>query len=105
MRLPAEAPRPGEAAATGLARMFVHTRVRICRETLREHYWNGRAGRLARREVCLKEYRGVWLVEARRGDAYGGSRSWWFDSQAEARRWLARCLDDGVGGWRRVDHP
>jgi len=85
--------------------MFVHTRVRICRETLREHYWNGRAGRLARREVCLKEYRGVWLVEARRGDAYGGSRSWWFDSQAEARRWLARCLDDGVGGWRRVDHP
>jgi hypothetical protein len=67
-----------------------------------ERWWNGSWGRLVRRDVFLREHRGRWQVETRQGGAEGRGRAWTFDDEQEARRWLARCLDDGRGGWRQV---
>jgi len=35
----------------------------------RKHYWNGKWGRLARRDILVFEDGGAWLVEAREGGA------------------------------------
>ena len=47
----------------------------------RKHYWNGKWGRLARRDILVFEDGGAWLVEAREGGADGKSR--WFELPGE----------------------
>jgi hypothetical protein len=47
----------------------------------RKHYWNGKWGRLARRDILVFEDGGAWLVEAREGGADGKSR--WFELPSE----------------------
>jgi len=47
----------------------------------RKHLWNGRWGRLARRDIFLREDGGRWYIEDRRGGAEGTST--WFDYDDE----------------------
>ena len=47
----------------------------------RKHYWNGKWGRLARRDILVFEDGGNWLVEAREGGADGKSR--WYELPSE----------------------
>lgn len=68
-----------------------------------ERWWNGRWGKLARRDVVLRQ-RGAWfVVEAWQGGPDSTPRTWTFPNEDQASAWLRRCLDDGLGGWQRVD--
>jgi hypothetical protein len=40
----------------------------------RKHWWNARWGRLARRDLYLREDAGIWLVEDRVGGPDGKSQ-------------------------------
>jgi hypothetical protein len=68
-----------------------------------ERWWDGTWGQRARRVVLLTEHPARWYVQARRGEAEGQACTWMFFDEEEARAWLARCLDGGQHGWRRVD--
>jgi hypothetical protein len=63
-------------------------------------WWNGRYGRLARRDVWLKSDRTTWRVEARDGD--GDSRVCGRDypDEAAARAMVAEVLARGSDEWR-----
>ena len=70
---------------------------------LHGRWWNGRFGRIARRDIWLKtDGDGHWKVEARQGD--GDSRVWchWHDTEAEARTEIAAMMDrsGGPAAWR-----
>jgi hypothetical protein len=67
----------------------------------RKHYWNGRWGRLARRDVLLFEDAGQWLVEDRVGGAEGRSRRMDFDKEDEALDRVRDLLADG-DEWREL---
>jgi hypothetical protein len=43
----------------------------------RKHYWNGRMGRLVRRDIYLYEDAGTWWVQARHGGDDGVSQ--WYE--------------------------
>jgi hypothetical protein len=60
-----------------------------------ERWWNGRFGRLARRDVWL--YRSTtWRVESREGDADSGrGNTWTYDDEDQARAMVRRLLDTG----------
>jgi hypothetical protein len=67
----------------------------------RKFWWNGKWGRLARRDVLLYEDRGTWWVEAREGGTEGHSR--WFEFAAEdAAMDCVRALVAGNERWREV---
>ena len=69
----------------------------------RKHYWNGKWGRLARRDILVFEDGGTWLVEAREGGADGKSR--WFELPSEdmaldcVRNFITLSKMDG---WREL---
>ena len=68
-------------------------------------WWNGRFGRLARRDLWLKyDGDGHWKVEARQGD--GDSRVWcrWHDSEILARAEIGAMMarSGGADGWRDI---
>jgi len=65
-------------------------------------WWNGRFGRMARGDVRLVEQAGCWTVEIVEGGSEGGSTSWDYTSEAEARAFVARCLETGGDGWREL---
>jgi hypothetical protein len=71
---------------------------------LRGRWWNGRFGRLVRRDIwLLTETDGTtWRVEARTGD--GDSRKWHGDyaDERQARGVIAGMMDrtGGPGEWR-----
>jgi hypothetical protein len=48
----------------------------------RRWWWNGRWGRLARRDVIVHEHEGRWFVQARKGGAEGHSN--WAEAASEA---------------------
>jgi hypothetical protein len=64
-------------------------------------WWNGRWGRLARRDIWLKQ-KHVWRVEARTGD--GDAHVWThgYPTEAEARTVIRAMIDrnGGPGEWR-----
>ena len=68
-----------------------------------ERWWNGRWGRLARRDVWLKKDIS-WRVEARQGD--GDAQIWSHDypTEADARAALKAMIErtGGAGEWRRL---
>ena len=76
-------------------------------------WWNGRWGRLARREVFLKSADGQWtdgeradgdwVVELRRGGEGGRTRTRTFGSETEALDWIENAVLEADGGWRQVD--
>src|SRR5262245_58684982 len=67
------------------------------------HWWNGRWGRLARRDVFVRPADEGGQVELRRGGEGGRSRSRTFASKTEAAGWVLTVLLETDGGWREVD--
>jgi hypothetical protein len=67
----------------------------------RKFWWNGKWGRLARRDVLLYEDGGAWWVEAREGGAEGRSR--WFEfADEDAATDCVRMLIAGTERWREL---
>jgi hypothetical protein len=70
--------------------------------------WNGRFGRLARRDIWLRRDDGPhgeplrWTVEIRLGDADGEHADWTYDSEADALAMVRRCIDTGGDGWQEL---
>jgi hypothetical protein len=66
-----------------------------------ERWWNGRYGRLARRDMwCYKEVTTTWRVECRKGDADSGkTKTWNLTDENDARALVQRLLDTGGDGW------
>jgi hypothetical protein len=67
----------------------------------RRHWWNGRWGRLARRDVFLRVDGDVWWVEERAGGQEGSSRRWEFGDEDQALD-VVRALLAGGDGWREL---
>ncbi|MEV0731966.1 hypothetical protein [Polymorphospora sp. NPDC050346] len=67
----------------------------------RKHWWNGKWGRLARRDVYLRADGDRWHVEQRAGGADGVPRFYEFDSEDDALD-AVRALLDGPGTWREL---
>ena len=67
----------------------------------RKHYWNGRWGRLARRDVLLFEDAGRWTVESRIGGTEGRSAWAEFDDEDAALDHV-RDLLAGTDDWREL---
>ena len=68
----------------------------------RKYWWNGKWGRLARRDLLLYEDGGQWWVQAREGGAEGRSR--WLDFPDEDRAVdCVRALMTGTDRWREMD--
>src|SRR5258706_4023851 len=53
-------------------------------------WWNGRFGRLARRDVRLSDAGGRWTVEAVEGGVDGRSASWAYTTEEAARAQVDR---------------
>jgi hypothetical protein len=68
----------------------------------RKHWWNGKWGRLARRDVYLRADADQWFVEQRAGGAEGVSRFYEFDGEDEAYE-AVRLMLDGPDDWRQLD--
>ena len=67
----------------------------------RKQWWNGRWGRIARRDLYLREDAGVWLVEDRLGGADGRSQFYeHHDEDAALER--VRVLMAASDGWQEV---
>jgi hypothetical protein len=70
-----------------------------------ERWWNGRFGRLARRDVWLYQST-TWRVESREGDGDSGrGNTWTFDDEEQARAMVRRLLETGGDGWRDLAGP
>jgi hypothetical protein len=69
------------------------------------HWWNGRWGRLARRDVWLHRDDDSWIVAARQGD--GESNVWHSkpSSEAQARTLVADLLARGGEHWTDLTTP
>lgn len=65
------------------------------------HWWNGRWGRIARRDVYLRTENGTFVVEARAGGADGESRTWTPPSEEHALLLVEDLLSD-QDGWREL---
>jgi hypothetical protein len=65
-----------------------------------QRWWNGRWGRLARRDVRLVHQQ-RWTVEAVDGGVEGKVKTWTFDSEDQARELVNRLLAVG-DGWREI---
>ncbi|MFC8850042.1 MULTISPECIES: hypothetical protein [unclassified Micromonospora] len=67
----------------------------------RKHWWNGKWGRLARRDVFLRVDGDRWHVEQRAGGAEGVSQFYEYPSVEEAEE-TVRALLAGADGWREL---
>ncbi|HYN95461.1 MAG TPA: hypothetical protein VES42_16555 [Pilimelia sp.] len=67
----------------------------------RKHWWNGKWGHLARRDVFLRTDGARWHVELRAGGAEGVSTFYDFATEDEAFD-AARDLLIGPGTWREL---
>lgn len=65
----------------------------------RKHYWNGRWGRLARKDVLLYEDAGRWTVQLRTGGVEGRSKQDEFDHEDAALDRVRDLVGDGED-WR-----
>jgi hypothetical protein len=65
-------------------------------------WWNGRWGRLARRDIWLRALT-TWRVEVRQGDAdTGTTKHWDFANEKAAREFVDRLILTGGDGWRDI---
>ena len=67
----------------------------------RKFWWNGRWGRLARRDILVYEDGGQWWVEAREGGVEGRCR-WLECVDEDAALDVVRGLMAGTDGWREL---
>jgi hypothetical protein len=67
----------------------------------RKHWWNGKWGRLARRDVFLRTDGGRWYVEQRAGGAEGISRHYEYGDEDDAYE-AVRGLLVGPDNWREL---
>ena len=67
----------------------------------RKHWWNGRWGRLGRRDVFLRTDGDQWHVEQRAGGVDGVSRYVEFDTE-DAAYDAVRALLAGQEDWREL---
>lgn len=67
----------------------------------RKHWWNGKWGRIARKDVFLRVNGDTWHVEARAGGAEGASRFFEFGGEDEALD-AVRTMLTGPGTWREL---
>ena len=67
----------------------------------RAHYWNGRWGRLGRRDIYLRVDADRWYVEDRSGGADGDS-SWYELDTEDAAVDRVRAQMSAGDGWRRL---
>jgi len=70
----------------------------------RKHWWNGRWGQAARRDVYLRLHGGRWQVEQRAGGGDGVSQFYDVDSREEADD-LVRQLLNTDDRWRELSPP
>jgi hypothetical protein len=67
----------------------------------RKHFWNGRWGRLARRDLYLREDAGIWVIEDREGGADGRGRYYEHHDEDAALDHVRDLLAMG-DGWREL---
>lgn len=67
----------------------------------RRRWWNGRFGKLARRDIFIRVDGDMWLVELREGGGEGRSRFLDADDEDGALE-VARDLMIGSDGWREL---
>ncbi|GIF69539.1 hypothetical protein Ais01nite_75740 [Asanoa ishikariensis] len=67
----------------------------------RKHWWNGKWGRAARRDVYLRIDADTWHVEQRAGGADGVSHFYEFESEEDAYD-RVRALLVGPFEWREL---
>ena len=65
------------------------------------HWWNGRWGRLARRDIYLRTDGDRYAVEAREGGADGTTRTWYPPTEEDALQLVDDLLSD-QDGWREL---
>jgi hypothetical protein len=67
-----------------------------------QRWWNGRFGRLARRDVWL-ERDTTWRVRARDGDGDSPTKTWTFNNRAEADALVHRLITaEPADGWKDI---
>ncbi|GIH20923.1 hypothetical protein [Rugosimonospora africana] len=74
-------------------------------ERRRRHWWNGKWGRIARRDVFLSldDGTGLWWVEAREGGAEGRQVRQEFDCEPDALRRIRRLTEGSpIDNWREM---
>ncbi len=81
--------------------LFVHLFDKILDMEQRKHWWNGKWGRLARRDVFLRVNADRWHVEQRAGGAEGVSQFYEYSSVEEAEE-TVRALLHGTDTWREL---
>ncbi|MEU4243106.1 hypothetical protein [Actinoplanes sp. NPDC026619] len=65
------------------------------------HWWNGRWGRIARRDIHLRAEGDRYVVEAREGGADGTTRTWSPPTEKDALQFIDDLLSD-QDGWREL---
>ena len=65
------------------------------------HWWNGRWGRIARRDIYLRAEGDRYAVEAREGGAEGTTRTWHPPTKKDALSLLDDLMSD-QDGWREL---
>jgi hypothetical protein len=71
----------------------------------RRHWWNGKWGRLARRDVVVyvDDETQKWTVEAREGGVEGDSRWWELNCEADAMQLVEGLTEPTVvDAWREL---
>ena len=66
-------------------------------------FWNGKVGRLARRDVEIHHEPESWAVEARQGGPEGESKRWAAGTEDQARK-MAEHLMRTDERWRSMDY-
>ena len=67
----------------------------------RKHWWNGKWGRVARKDVYLRVSGDQWYVEQRAGGSDGASHFFEFDNE-DAAVDMIRALLNGPDEWREL---
>jgi hypothetical protein len=70
----------------------------------RKHWWNGKWGRAARRDVYLRTNGDAWHVEQRAGGAEGVSHFYEYETEEDAYD-RVRALLVGPFEWRELSRP
>jgi hypothetical protein len=68
----------------------------------RKHWWNGKWGRLVRRDVYLRTDGDRWHVEQRAGGAEGVSQFYEYGSEDEAYDLVRALLAGPDDNWREL---
>jgi len=71
------------------------------RMELVQRWWNGRFGRLARRDIWL-EREVIWHVRARNGDGDSKIKAWTYTDRNQAEAMVDRLRSTGGDGWKNL---